>query len=146
MATVTFVPASGFSSRTASGEATLRAVAAPTASYVATTNDVSTVGWEFVVFQFTYTKGDETTLQIKPEGYTGTNWIALGYKATQATAVSELSLDIIQLTGTQTVASPPMSCLGFQKVRCSVKATGGTPTGTIGVTATGAVAVKHGAV
>lgn len=140
MATVQFTPPTTSGPHTSSDPVTLRAVAAATGSYVATTNDANCLGWDYVVYHITYTKGDETTLQIKPEGsYDGTNFIQMGYKATQGTGVSEITADILQITGSLTVALPPMSCRGFQKVRVSVKATGGTPTGTVGVTATAGI-------
>lgn len=146
MATLNFVPVSGSTFRTASGQVVLRAAAVGTTSYVATTNDVDTNGWEFVVFSIIYTNGDETSYELKAQGYDGTTWQDLAFKATQSSTVSAISPDVVQLVkatfsaayGASTlgnIALPPVSCLGFQKVRMVLKSTGGTPTGTIGVTA-----------
>ena len=124
-----------------SGDATLQTATTLASTYTATTNHVLAKGYSEVVFKFVYTKGDETTLQIRPEGSSdgGTTWYPLAYKAPQATGVSELTADIMQITGTLTVASPPMDRLGHALVRCSVKATGGTPTGTLAVYASASV-------
>jgi len=155
MATSTFTRVSGYNHRTASGQVILRAPAVGTTSYVATTNDVDTNGWEFVIFSIAYTEGDETSYELKAQGYDGTAWSDLAFKATQATAVSAISPDTVQLVAATfataygagtlgTVALPPVSCLGFQKVRMVLKSTGGTPTGTIGVTATAGCYVSPG--
>lgn len=140
MATLQFSPPTTSGPDTSSDAIVLRAAATITKSYVATTNDANCLGWDYVVFLITYTKGDETNLQIKPEGsYDGTNFIQMGYKAAQGTGVSEITPDILQITGSMTVALPPMSCRGFQKVRVSVKTADGTPTGTVAVSATGSI-------
>lgn len=155
MATSTFVRTSGYTHRTSTGQVSLRAAAAGTTSYVATTNDVDTSGWDFVVFSVIYTNGDETSYELKAQGYDGTTWQDLAFKATQGSAVSALSPDVLQIVkatfstayGAATIANialPPVSCLGFQKLRMVLKSTGGTPTGTIGVTATAGVYVGSG--
>ena len=155
MATVNFVPVVGYSHRTATAAAVLRVAAAPTTSYVATTNDADCVGWEIVKFGIDYINGDETSIQLVAQGYDGTTWRDLAYKATQGSAVSELTSDVIQLTkatfstryGAGTVGNimtPSFDCLGMQKVRMIVKSTGGTPTGTIAVSVTAAILVKYG--
>lgn len=141
MATLEFGPPTTSGPDTSSNAIALRASAAITDSYVATTNDANCLGWDYVVFLITYTKGDETTLEIKPEGsYDGTNFIQMGYKATQATGVSAVTADILQITGSLTVALPPMSVRGFQKVRLSVKGTTpGAGAGTLAVSATASI-------
>jgi hypothetical protein len=153
MATVEFVPAPG-THRTATGALVLRVAAAPTTSYVATTNDAACVGWEIVKFGIDYINGDETSIQLKAQGYDGAGWRDLAYKATQATAVSEVTPDVLQLTKATfstaygagqagAIMTPSFDCLGMQKVRMVVKSTGGTPTGTIAVSANAAILVKR---
>jgi hypothetical protein len=124
-----------------SGDAELRAVAVLTSSYVATTNAVNAKGWPYVTFKIVYTKGDETTAQMKIEGSSdgGTTWFPIANKATQAAGVAEVSVDVLQLTGTQSVALPTINRAGHALLRMSVKATGGTPTGTMGVYASGSI-------
>ena len=152
MAALDLVPVS-VGVRTATAQLVLRAAAAPTTSYVATTNTVNTIGWEYVHFALAYTNGDETSIQIVPQLYDGTTWHDASFKATQATAVSEVTSDVLNLTkatmstryGAGTLGNfvlPPVSCIGFQQARLVVKSTGGTPTGTIGVTVTGSITVK----
>lgn len=145
MATNTFVPVSGYNkAKWATDRLTLEATGTLTASYVATTDDANCIGYDYVVFHFTYTTGDETTIQIKPQGFNGTDWVDMTYKAPQGSAVSELTKDVIQVTKASystgdKFASPQLSCHGFQKVRVSHKATGGTPTGTMKVYATAGI-------
>lgn len=147
MATQAFTVTDEGGPRTVSGLITLRAAAAPTTSYVATTDDALCLGWDEVTFGIVYVNGDETSIQIRPQGYDGTSWRDLTYKAPQATAVSELTPDVVQLTkatfstfygagATATIQLPPCNVAGCRKVRLMVKSTGGTPTGTIAVTAT----------
>lgn len=146
MSTLAFTPISA-GIRTASALVTLNAVTdalAASGTYQGTANNVSAVGWEYVVFVFDYTKGDETTLQIRPEGSPddGSTWVPLGYQAAQGSGVSELTKDILQITGTLRVATRPMSCKGYKLVRCSLNTTGGTPTGTCVVTATAGIRIS----
>jgi len=112
-----------------------------TSSYVATTNHVLVKGFSEVTFKITYTKGAETTTQIKVEGSSdgGTDWFPLGYKATQGSGVSELTVDVLQITGTLTVSTPPFDRRGHALVRCSIKGTGGSPDGTMTIEACGSV-------
>jgi hypothetical protein len=156
MAEVNFVPMSGSSHRTASDQRVLRVAAAPTTSYVATTNVVNVHGWEYVIVGVDYTNGDETTIQLVPQGYDGTTWRDFAFKATQGSAVSEVTSDVIQLTkatfstryGAGTVgnvALPPICVIGFQQFRVQVKSVGGTPTGLVGITASAGVGIKTGA-
>lgn len=153
MATLTFSPING--SRTASDQVVLRAAAVGTTTYTATTNIVDVRGWEYVVVGVDYTNGDETSYQLVPQGYDGTTWRDLGFKATQGSAVSEFTSDVIQITkatwstryGATTVgnaALPPISVIGFQQFRVLVKSTAGTPTGTIGITASAGNTNKFG--
>ena len=154
MAALDFVPVTT-GSRTATDQLVLRTAAAPTTSYVATTNTCNTIGWEYVLFSIAYTNGDETSIQIVAQLYDGTTWQDTSFKATQGSAVSEVTSDVLQLTkatystryGAGTVgniALPAISCLGFQQARLLIKSTGGTPTGTIGVTATAGITSKFG--
>lgn len=146
MATLNFTVSNEGGPRTVSGLVTLRAAAAPTTTYAATTDDVNSIGWDEVAFGISYVNGDETSIQIRPQGYDGTSWRDLTYKAPQGTGVSELTPDVIQLTkatystfygagATATINLPPCNIAGCHKVRVMVKSTGGTPTGTIAVTA-----------
>lgn len=154
MATVYFTPITS-GPRTATSQLALRTAAAPTTSYVATTNVVSVVGYEFIVFSIIYTNGDETSVELKPQLYDGTTWQDCGYIDAQASLVSALSPNVLQLVkadfsttyGAATlanVACPPVLCLGFQQARMVVKSTGGTPTGTLGVTATAGIYTRGG--
>lgn len=114
---------------------TVRAVAVPTTSYVAGT--AFTVDeHNYVAFLINYTKGDETSLQVQVESSIdgGTTW---GVQASEGTPSSgEIAVDDAFRTYTATgkywlVVSP----IKADQVRLSVKSTGGTPTGTVGVTA-----------
>ena len=145
MATVNFVPKSGLSSRTCTDHLVLRAAAVGTTSYVATTNVVNVGGWEYVIVGIDYTNGDETSYQLVPQGYDGTTWRDTGFKATQGSAVSEITSDVLNITkatwstrygagAAGNLALPPISVIGFQQFRVLVKSTGGSPTGTIGIT------------
>lgn len=144
MSEVFFTPVtSGW--RTATSAATLQAVAtiASKAAYTATTNTVNTVSWEYVIFSIAYTKGDETSLRMKVEGYDGTSWQPALFVDTQSASYSPVTADLLEASATVSGALPPVSCLGFQAMRMSFVANGGTPTGTIGCTATAGITVKH---
>lgn len=143
MATATFVPVSGYNkAKWATARLTLQAATAVTATYAETATDADCVGYDYVVFHFTYVTGAETLIQVLPEGYNGTDWVAMTYKAAQGSGVSELTKDVIQITKANystgdKFATPQLSVHGFQKVRCSIKGTSGSTFGTlaVGVTA-----------
>ena len=132
--------------RTSSKPATIKAAAtALTTSYVAYPTDgygVLTQAWSGVRFRLGYTNGDETSIQFYVEGYDGTQWGPLLYKADQATAVSEMTPDVYNITkatintfvGATTLTyftTPAFDTRGFSKIRIKIKSTGGTPTGTV---------------
>ena len=147
MGSAAFVPATG-THRTASAQLVIRGtLSVPTvltSSYVATTTTCITIGWEYVIFGVLYTKGDETSLRIKTELYDGTTWWPTVFKAVQASSYSLLTLDLLEATASLTGALPPVSVVGAQEARISVIANGGTPTGTLAVTAMAGNTVKWG--
>lgn len=77
---------------------------------------------ESALLFFDYTKGDETSMQYKvdvaiKDDQGADYWMPLVVETT--------------LTGTQSVRIPVDALLVDEKLRVSVKATGGTPTGTL---------------
>lgn len=127
----------GFGTENASAAAVLRVATALTSSYVAT-DAAPTLGFNCCRFLLGYAKGSETLALVRPEGYDGANWWPLGFKATQASAASDLSKDIISLTpanyaASDSVSTPVFDCRGFQKVRASVEYSGGSAPGTLAV-------------
>jgi len=145
MATQTFAPISGYNkAKWATNRLTLDGTGTITDTYVATTDDADCVGYDYVVFHFTYTTGAESTIQVRPEGYNGTDWVAMTYKAAQGTGVSELTKDIIQITKANystgdKFSTPQLSCHGFQKIRCSRKGVSGSTFGTLPIYATAGI-------
>lgn len=123
------------------GDATLQAATTLTSAYVETTNHVLVKGFATASFTLVYTKGDEDSIQIKFERSNdgGTTWYPLAYKAAQSGGVAAISVDVAQMSATQSVTLPPMSVLGAALVRTSQKATNGTPTGTLAVYCSGGV-------
>lgn len=120
------------------------AATALTASYVAGTI-VSTDEANAFCMDVIYTKGDETSIQIKVEStndtapFTGsTNWYqqltqtVSGGTVTMAPAEYSIAAASMAATGKVTFIINPVKGSGF---RVSVKATGGTPTGTYSVQA-----------
>lgn len=148
MATVTFTPITGYNkARWATNAVELRAAAAFTASWVTTTNDVNVIGYAFVNLYLTWVFGAETLLRIRPQGYNGTAWVDLTYKAPQGSGVSETTKDIIQLTKAnftdgEPFGLPKLDVAGYQKIRCQVQGTSGTTFGTIAISASGGVYVS----
>lgn len=129
----------GFGTLYASAAAVLRAATTLTSSYVAT-DPALVMGWDVCRFGLDYVKGSETVVLIKPEGYDGTTWRPLANVATQASAVREVTKDILQLTpanyaASDSVVSPAFDCRGLQQVRCSVEYSGGSAPGTLAVSA-----------
>lgn len=126
---------------TVTGDATLRSETVLTGIYVASTNHVMVKGFATASFTLVYTKGDETSCEIKFERSNdgGTSWYAMAYKAAQSSSVAAISVDVAQMTASQSVTLPPMSVLGNALLRTSQKATGGTPTGTLAVYVSGGI-------
>lgn len=112
---------------------TVREVAEPTSSYVAgTVFSVDEQNYLGVLVK--YTKGDETSVQVQIETRVNGVW---GVQAAEGTPSSgEIAVDDAFRTYTATgnywiVVSP----IKADAVRVSVKSTGGTPTGTVGIDA-----------
>lgn len=149
MATVTFVPATG-THRTASNELTLMASTTLTTSPVVSTSDALTLGWEYVVFHLTYTKGSETTARFYVEGYTGTGWKILAIDNALSSNLVDTVKHIRTFTpgnyGTADAFSlSPVSVIGYQKIRTYIYYSGGSAPGAIAVSATAGNTVKLGA-
>lgn len=142
MSALDFVPVS-VGLRTATAALNLRTAATidSKVAYTASTNTANTVGWEYVHFAIVYAKGDETSIRFKAELYDGTNWQPVIFKDTQLTGYSAISLDLLEATASLTGGLPPILVLGYQQARLSFIANGGTPTGTIGITATASVGI-----
>lgn len=114
-----------------------------TTGYTAS-DSVRCVGWDYSIFRFPYTVGDETSMTVDVQGTTQGDkddtsavWSSLGYKAVQSSGVSELTKDPLKITaanysGADGIYTPPYVVRGLHRVRVRIKATGGTPTGTIG--------------
>lgn len=115
-------------------ELTVRAVSTLSAAYVAGTifsiDRKNNVGIEVI-----YTKGDETSASLKVEVSNdgGTTWIQQDAQSTSGGTVSE-SLAVHQFTATGNYALV-VNPVRAQLMKISVLATGGTPTGTMGVRA-----------
>lgn len=126
---------------TVTGDVSLRAAAVLTSSYVASTNHVLTKGYSTASVTLTYTKGDEDSCEVKFERSNdgGTNWFPLAYVAVQASSVRLINVDVGQMTASQTVALPPIDISLCALFRVSAKATNGTPTGTLAISACGGV-------
>lgn len=141
MSTLTYFPTCGTTQGppTVTGDATLRATAVLTDAYVATTYHVLTKGYATASVTFVYTKGDEDSCEAKFERSNdgGTTWYPLAYKSAQTAGVAAISVDVAQMTASQSVTLPPLSVLGCALFRVSAKATNGTPTGTLAVYVSG---------
>ncbi len=102
-------------------------------------NCVRTNGYDLVVFKGPYVEGAEDTVQLICEGSSdgGTTWYPLCYKDNQASGVSELTQDVMNMTpGSFTDiplwSTPPIDCGGWELLRARAKATGASITGTWG--------------
>lgn len=143
MADLYFTPLTGYDDpRWATARLTLEGTGTLDANYTATTNTVNVVGWSWVVLSFTYTTGNETTIQVKPQGYNGTDWVDLCYKATQGSGVSELTKDAIQITKANFTTGdkfggPQVLVRGFHALRCMRKGVSGSTFGTLLIYANG---------
>ena len=120
----------------------VKATTALTSSYVAGTI-ISADEHNMIAIELTYTKGDETSLQLKVEGtnddltdspvfYQQVTQTASGGTVTIAPAEYSVTAASMPTVGTVTFIINPVKGTGF---RVSVKATGGTPTGTYAVKA-----------
>lgn len=147
MATVRLTPITGYNKPLWATQLTeLRAAAAFTASWVTTTNDVDVVGYDFITLHLTWVFGNETLLRLRPQGYNGTTWVDLTYKAPQGSGVSEVTKDILQFTkanytDSEPFATPKLEVAGFQKIRVQVQGTSGSTFGTIAVSVAGGIYV-----
>jgi len=126
---------------TVTGDATLQAVTTLTGTYAETTNHVLVKGFATASVTLVYAKGNEDSCEVKFERSNdgGTTWYALAYKAAQSSSVAAISTDVGQMTATLTVTLPPLSVLGCALFRVSAKGTGGGPTGTLAVYASGGI-------
>lgn len=142
MATVEFDPVT-VGVRTATAREALHTVAtiASKTTYTAIDNDVSTIGWEWVSFRIVYTKGDETSLRGYVGLYDGTGFTPAGRLDAASGGYAPLGIGYFEITGTQTFMTPPVLVVTAQKATLYFVANGGTPTGTVGVTAVGGIDV-----
>jgi hypothetical protein len=126
--------------RTASAPLTLRAAAILTTDPV-DSDTVAVIGWDFAVFRVVFTIGSLTECLLRVYGYDGTNWTQLGYKGTIGAVDAghtNLTPDTMCMKATMTIALPPISCLGFQKLKVSAEGDGGTVTdSSLAITVTG---------
>jgi len=135
---------------TASESLEIRADAVLTSGYEYT-SAVRVLGLKFLNLIIDYTKGDETSVQIigqlgvNTDGTVeGTTWKGFYITLSPSTAgISEVVQHLLQLTAAAHAATSdgevPVNVMGKQVVRFGVKATGGTPTGTIGISVTGSM-------
>ena len=137
---------------TATESLEIRAVAVLTDTYVYT-SAVRVLGIEFLNLILSYVKGDETSVQIigqtgvmSDDSVEGTTWKSFWItQAPSSAGVSEVVQHVLQLTAANFAADDsgeiPINVQAKQCVRFGVKATGGTPTGTLGIDCTGSVEV-----
>lgn len=121
--------------RTATAAKTLRAAAILTTGEV-DSDTIAVIGYDFIVIRLAFTIGSLTNVEIRVYGYDGTNWTQTAYKATQGSGVSVITPDTLSLAASQTVALPPISCLGFQKIKVSAKGVGTVTNSSLAITAT----------
>lgn len=111
---------------------TVRAVTVLTGAYVAGTIR-SFDRQNYLGILVKYTKGDETSLNLKVES-SGDAGFTYGQQTTQTTSGAIVSNALAQydftVTGNYWIVINPFLA---DTVKISVKATGGTPTGTVGV-------------
>lgn len=112
----------------------VRAVGAPTGAYVAGTV-VGMSKHNALAVEITYTKGDETSLQVKIEAsIDGTNYFQQVTESTSGGTITDTAGErSFSATGNYALFISPIRA---NSVRISVKATAGTPTGTVGIKAT----------
>lgn len=112
----------------------VRAVAVPTASYVAGTV-FSTDEHNFLGIFVEYTKGDETSLQLKIESSID-GGATYAQQTAEATSGGTVTVTLAERTfvgtGNYWVIVTPIKAY---QIKISVKTTAGTPTGTVGVRA-----------
>lgn len=114
---------------------TIRAIAVPTASYVAGTI-ISTDEHNYAGILVKYTKGDETSIQLKIETSSDDGTTYGQQSAEGSPSSGNIAIDSAYRTFTATgnywITVHPLKA---DTVKISVKSTGGTPTGTVGVDA-----------
>lgn len=108
---------------------TIRASAVLTSSYVAAT-DIDCQNASQVYIYLNYTKGDETSCEVKVEySYDDTTYFQETAVTTGATAALTISTYQMTATGKFVLQIPIMA----RWLRISVKASAGTPTGTLAI-------------
>jgi len=113
---------------------TVRAVAVPTSSYVAgsifSCDEHNTLG-----VMVNYTKGDETSIELKIESSIDAG-VTYGQQTTESASGGTITVTLavrqFTATGNYWVVIQPIKA---DTVKISVKSTGGTPTGTVGIEA-----------
>lgn len=110
----------------------IRATAVATASYVAGTV-FSMAGHNSIGLEVLFTKGDETTLEVKVE-VSNDGGVTYSREVAQSTSGGTITVSLVErafsATGNYSILITPVRAL---LVKVSVKMTGGTPTGTVGV-------------
>ena len=145
-------PAAIAGPNTATETLSIRTAVVLTDTYVYS-SAVRTLGLKYLNLLLDYIKGDETSVQIigqigvsSDDTVEGTTWKSFWItQAPSSAGVSEVMAHVIQLTaanfGADDSGEIPINVQAKQVVRFGVKATGGTPTGTLGISATGSVEV-----
>jgi hypothetical protein len=124
---------------------TMSAAQTLTGSYVATTDIWWVENFTIVEFWMGWTQGDETSMSVKVQtSYNGTTWgerpIVIDLGAGDGTGDAEPhQLVFTTANWPNDPAIAPVFVHGARYVRLMVKATGGTPTGTVQVTCMGCV-------
>lgn len=113
---------------------TIRASSALTSSYVAGTV-VSLDTQNFIGLMISYTKGDETSMQVKIESSIdgGDTYFQQAVQSTSGSTTT-VSAGVYEMTATANVTFT-INPIKADLIKVSVKATGGTPTGTCAITA-----------
>jgi len=113
----------------------VRASAALTNAYVVGTNTVSFERHNSLGIEVSYTKGDETSMQMKVEVSNdgGTTW---AQETTETTTAGTVAIALAERSYSASgVYSTFLRPVRAGLARISVKATGGTPTGTVAIRA-----------
>lgn len=119
---------------TAISSHTVRASAALTASYVAGTV-FSAAEHNLLGIVFNYTKGDETSAQLKIE-VSNNGGTTYAQQIAESTSGGTITVSLAERTFTATgIYAINIHPVRGQLIKISVKATGGTPTGTAAVNA-----------
>jgi len=114
-------------------------VATLTAGFTHSDNFVRVRDRDWLIPVFAYTKGDETTVEIlmqhSPDN--GVSWLDYMTDPTPVAGVVVPLAIVWQYSATSTVAPEPISVTAMDLIRFASKATGGTPTGTLGISVMG---------